>query len=67
MFRKGKSAVEVHSKKSWCEIEAEKRFGQKEVELEVSLVGIHQEEGGLTFSWIERKTPMLRPGAPVDF
>ena len=24
-------------------------------------MGIHREEGGLTFAWIERKTPVLRP------
>ena len=24
-------------------------------------MGIHSEEGGLTFAWIERKTPVLRP------
>ena len=24
-------------------------------------MGIHREEGGLTFDWIERKTPVLRP------
>ena len=29
--------------------------------LEVSLVGIYWEEGGLTFAQIERKTPVLRP------
>ena len=29
--------------------------------MEVSLVGIHREEGDLTFSRIERKTPVLRP------
>ena len=27
----------------------------------LSLVGIHQEEGGLTFARIKRKTPVLRP------
>ena len=30
------------------------------VGLEVSLVGIYREKGGLTFAWIERKTPVLR-------
>ena len=29
--------------------------------MEVSLVGIHREEAGLTFARIERKTPVLRP------
>ena len=32
-----------------------------EVGLEVDLVGIHREEGGLIFAQIERKTPVLRP------
>ena len=29
--------------------------------MEVGLVGIHREEGGLTFARIERKSPVLRP------
>ena len=32
-----------------------------EVGLEVSLVGVHSREGGLTFAQIKRKTPVPRP------
>ena len=54
MFKKGKTAVKGDPKKGWSGIETE------EVGLEVSLVGIHSEEGGLTFARIERKAPVLR-------
>ena len=45
MLRKGKSAVKGDPKKSWSGIETETEV----VEEEVSLVGIHSEEGDLTF------------------
>ena len=49
------------AKKHWSGIEAEGKVGLEEVELEVSLVGTHREERGLTFAQIERKTPVLKP------
>ena len=62
MFSKGKCAVEGDPKKSWSGIETEAGAEyEEEVGLEDSLVGIHWEEGGLTFARIERKTPVLRP------
>ena len=61
MFRKGKSAVEDDPKKSWSWIETEAGVELEEIGMEVGLVGIHWEEEGLTFAWIERKTPVLRP------
>ena len=61
MFRKGKSAVEGDPKKGGSGIEMEAGVELEEVGLEVSLVGIHCEERGLTFARIERKTPVLRP------
>ena len=42
-------------------IETERGIQKKEARLEVSLVEIHREEGGLTFVRIERKTLILRP------
>ena len=53
MFRKGKSAVEGDTTEKWGGIEME-------AGVEVSLVGIYREEGGLKFARIERKTPVLR-------
>ena len=41
MLRKGKSAVEGDPKKSWSSVETEAGAVKEEVELEVSLVGIH--------------------------
>ena len=61
MLRKGKSAVEGDPKKCWSGIETEAGAEEEEVGLEISLVGIHSKEGGLTLAWIERKTPVLRP------
>ena len=29
--------------------------------MKVTLVGVHREEGGVTFARIERKTPVFRP------
>ena len=57
----GKSTVKGDPKKSWSWIETEMRADKEEVGLQVSLMGIHCEEGGLTFARIERKTPVLRP------
>ena len=55
-----KSAVKSDLKKRWSEIETEVRVVQEEVGLEVSLVGIHQEERSLAFARIKRKIPLLR-------
>ena len=62
MFRKGKSAVEGDSKKSWSWVETEvgaeleERLGWR-----LAWWGSTEKEGGLTFARIERKTPVLRP------
>ena len=61
MLRKGKSVVKSDPKESWSWIETEAGAEKEEVGLEVSLVEIYSEEGGLTFARIERKTPVLRP------
>ena len=41
-------------------VEAQGLVEKKEVGLEVGLMGLHREEGGLTFARIERKTPVHR-------
>ena len=57
MFRKKISAVEGGPKKIWSGI-----VEWKEVWLGVSLMGIiRKEKGGLTFSLIERKKPVVGP------
>ena len=61
MFSKEKSAVEGDPKKSWSGTQTDTGDELEEIGLEASLVGIHREEGGITFSQIERKTPVLRP------
>ena len=61
MLRKGKSAVEGDPKKSWSGIQTEAGAKYEQDGLEISLMGIHREEGGLTFARIERITPVLRP------
>ena len=61
MFRKGKSAVKDDSKISWSGIETEVEVEWEEAGLLVSLVGIHWEEGSLTFAPIERKSLVLTP------
>ena len=61
IFRKGKSAVESDPKKNWSGVETKGGVKKEELELKVSLTGIHLEERCLTFAWIERNAPVLRP------
>ena len=39
----------------------EEGLNKKKVGLEVSLIGIHRKERGLTLARTEKKTPVLRP------
>ena len=41
-------------------IKAERRVESGKEALEIALIGIHQNEGGISFDRIERKTPVLR-------
>ena len=47
VFRKGKSAVEDDPRQVEVKLKRREELNKKEVGLEVSLVGIHREKGGL--------------------
>ena len=47
-------------------IQIDRGVEQEEVELEIGLMGIHREKGGLKFARIERKTPVLRQALQLN-